>query len=106
MRKWFLVAALVLVACGNDKTLVKHIAPYHALIRKDVWGYPQIYPAGSFMVTGGSERRQTGTHYTPKLLTEQIVTETLEPLVWNETVSAESLFSASSKESRVRVLAS
>ena len=34
------------------------------------------------MVTGGSERRQTGTHYTPKSLTEQIVTETLEPLVY------------------------
>lgn len=72
----------LLVACGNDKTLVKHIAPYHALIRKDVWGYPQIYRAGSFMVTGGPERRQTGTHYTPKSLTEQIVTETLEPLVY------------------------
>ncbi len=72
----------LLVACGNDKDLVKHIAPYHALIRKDVWGYPQIYRAGSFMVTGGSERRQTGTHYTPKSLTEQIVTETLEPLVY------------------------
>jgi hypothetical protein len=72
----------LLVACGNDKALVTHIAPYHALIRKDVWGYPQIYRAGSFMITGGSERRQTGTHYTPKSLTEQIVTETLEPLVY------------------------
>jgi hypothetical protein len=72
----------LLVACGNDKVLVKHISSYHALIRKDVWGYPQIYRAGSFMVTGGSERRQTGTHYTPKSLTEQIVTETLEPLVY------------------------
>lgn len=72
----------LLVACGNDKALVKHIAQYHAMIRKDVWGYPQIYRAGSLMVTGGSERRQTGTHYTPKSLTEQIVTETLEPLVY------------------------
>ena len=72
----------LLVACGNDKALVKRIAPYHALLRKDVWGYPQIYRAGSSMVTGGPERRQTGTHYTPKSLTEQIVTETLEPLVY------------------------
>lgn len=72
----------LLVACGNDKALVKHVAPYHALIRNDVWGYPQIYRAGGFMVTGGSERRQTGTHYTPKSLTEQIVTKTLEPLVY------------------------
>jgi hypothetical protein len=34
------------------------------------------------MVTGGPERRQTGTHYTPKSLTEKIVTETLEPIVY------------------------
>jgi hypothetical protein len=72
----------LLVACGNDKALVKRIAPYCGLLRKDVWGYPQIYRIGSFMVTGGSERRQTGTHYTPKSLTEQIVNETLEPLVY------------------------
>lgn len=72
----------LLVACGNDKALLKRIAPYHALLRADVWGYPQIYRANSFMVTGGPERRQTGTHYTPKSLTEQIVTETLEPVVY------------------------
>jgi hypothetical protein len=72
----------LLVACGNDRALVKRVAPYHALLRADVRGYPQIYRASSFMVTGGPERRQTGTHYTPKSLTEQIVTETLEPLVY------------------------
>jgi hypothetical protein len=72
----------LLVACGNDKALLKRIAPYHALLRADVWGYPQIYRANSFMVTGGPERRQTGTHYTPKSLTEQIVAETLEPVVY------------------------
>lgn len=72
----------LLVACGNDKALLKRIAPYHALLSADVWGYPQIYRANSLMVTGGPERRQTGTHYTPKSLTEQIVTETLEPLVY------------------------
>lgn len=70
------------VACGNDKALLKRIAPYHALLRLDVWGYPQVYRANSVMVTGGPERRQTGTHYTPKSLTEQIVTETLEPVVY------------------------
>jgi hypothetical protein len=72
----------LLVACGNDKALLKRIAPYHALVRADVWGYPQIYRANSLMVTGGSERRQTGAHYTPKSLTEQIVTETLESVVY------------------------
>ena len=72
----------LLVACGNDKALLKRALPFHALIRNDVWGYPQVYRAGSFMVTGGPERRQTGTHYTPKSLTEKIVAETLEPLVY------------------------
>ena len=72
----------LLVACGNDKALLLRVAPYHALLREDVWGYPQIYRTGSLMVTGGPERRQTGTHYTPKSLTEQIVTQTLEPLVY------------------------
>lgn len=72
----------LLIACGNDKSFLERVLPYHALIRNDVWGYPQVYRTGSFMVTGGPERRQTGTHYTPKSLTEKIVAETLEPLVY------------------------
>lgn len=73
----------LLIACGNDRKLMEQILPYHGLIREDVWGYPQVYRAGSFMVTGGPERRETGTHYTPKSLTEKIVTTTLEPLVYD-----------------------
>lgn len=72
----------LLVACGNDAQLRNRVRPYHALLRSDVWGYPQVYRAGSFMVTGGEERRQTGTHYTPKAITEKIVAETLEPLAY------------------------
>jgi hypothetical protein len=34
------------------------------------------------MVTTGTDRRETGTHYTPKSLTEAIVKETLEPVVY------------------------
>ena len=34
------------------------------------------------MVTTGSDRRETGTHYTPKSLTETIVQGTLEPIVY------------------------
>jgi hypothetical protein len=72
----------LLVACGNDRGFLKRALPFQGLIRNDVWGYPQVYRAGSFIVTGGPERRQTGTHYTDKSLTEKIVTETLEPLVY------------------------
>jgi hypothetical protein len=36
----------------------------------------------AFIVTTGSDRRETGTHYTPKSLTEAIVTETLTPIAY------------------------
>lgn len=39
-------------------------------------------PEDAFIVTTGSDRRETGTHYTPKSLTETIVTETLTPIVY------------------------
>ena len=37
---------------------------------------------GSVFVTAGTDRRSSGTHYTPKSLTEPIVQYTLEPLVY------------------------
>ncbi|MBG0747603.1 MAG: restriction endonuclease, partial [Planktothrix agardhii KL2] len=52
------------------------------LIRSDTFGYPVIIPTGSVYVAQGSNRRETGTHYTPKSLTEEIVRYTLEPLVY------------------------
>lgn len=70
------------VASGSDEELVDRVLPYYALLRDDVWGYPVVYQADSFMVTGGPERRETGTHYTPRSLTETIVAETLTPLVY------------------------
>lgn len=72
-----------LVACGNDQDVLARVIPYHALIRQNVWGYPVVYRAGAFMVTTGAGRRQTGTHYTEKALTEEIVGGVLEPLVYD-----------------------
>ena len=57
-------------------------SPLPTLVRTDPWGYPLVYPAGAFIVTTGSDRRETGTHYTPKSLTEAIVTETLTPIAY------------------------
>ncbi|HOV77597.1 MAG TPA: N-6 DNA methylase, partial [Sedimentisphaerales bacterium] len=37
---------------------------------------------GAFTVTLGADRRETGTHYTPKSLTESIVETTLEPVAY------------------------
>ena len=72
----------LLTACHGSQTLRDRIRPYLHFLRMDRWGYPLVYPDGTFMVTAGMNRRETGTHYTPKSLTESIVKETLEPLVY------------------------
>ena len=72
----------LLAACHGSQTLRDRIRPYLHFLRMDRWGYPLVYPNGTFMVTAGMNRRETGTHYTPKSLTEAIVKETLEPLVY------------------------
>ena len=72
----------LLLACGNDPLLAKRVKPFAALLREDDFGQLVVIPAGSVFVTRGSDRRSTGTHYTPRSLTEPIVQHTLEPLVY------------------------
>lgn len=72
----------LLTACAGDEGLRDRALPFLNLLRTDPWGYPLIYPEGAFIVTSGSDRRETGTHYTPKSLTEAIVEETLTPVVY------------------------
>ncbi len=76
------LADRLLTACQGDTKLRDHVKPYAHLLRTDPWGYPLVYPAGAFIVTTGSDRRETGTHYTPKSLTEAIVAETLTPVAY------------------------
>jgi hypothetical protein len=72
----------LLAACHGDTNLRNRLKPFAHLVRTDPWGYPLVYPAGAFIVTTGSDRRETGTHYTPKSLTEAIVAETLTPIAY------------------------
>ncbi len=72
----------LLIACGNDPLLAKRIKPFAALLREDSFGQLVVIPEGSVYVTSGTDRRSTGTHYTPRSLTEPIVQHTLEPLVY------------------------
>lgn len=76
------LADRLLTACHGDTVLRDRIRPFGHLVRTDPWGYPLVYPAGAFIVTIGSDRRETGTHYTPKSLTEAIVAETLTPIAY------------------------
>jgi hypothetical protein len=72
----------LLTVCHGDRSLRDRVRPYFHFLRTDRWGYPLVYPKGTFMVRTGGDRRETGTHYTPKSFTEAIVRETLEPLVY------------------------
>lgn len=76
------LADRLLTACHGDTELRDRIKPFGHLVRTDPWGYPLVYPAGAFIVTTGSDRRETGTHYTPKSLTEAIVAETFTPIAY------------------------
>ncbi|EAM6970206.1 TPA: ATP phosphoribosyltransferase regulatory subunit [Salmonella enterica subsp. enterica serovar Godesberg] len=76
------LADRLLTASQGNIQLRNRIKPYAHLLRTDPWGYPLVYPERAFLVTTGANRRETGTHYTPKCLTESIVAETLTPLVY------------------------
>lgn len=69
--------------CRGDRTLLERILPFLNWMRTSEWGEPVVLHKGSFYVTAGRDRRTSGTHYTPKALTETIVKEALEPVVYD-----------------------
>ncbi len=75
--------AVLLSACGNDRKLFDRVIPFANLLRTNRSNDPVVISDGSVYVTEGTDRRSTGTHYTPKALTEPIVQYTLEPLVYD-----------------------
>jgi hypothetical protein len=66
----------------QDSELWNRVKPFAGAVRFDDVGYPVVITSGSVFVTSGTDRRSSGTHYTPKSLTEPIVQYTLEPLVY------------------------
>ena len=76
------LAARLLTVCRGNIGLRDRIAPYAPLLRTDPWGYPLVHQEGAFVVVLAADRRESGTHYTPKSLTEQIVGETLTPVAY------------------------
>jgi len=76
------LAARLLTVCRGDVILRDRILPYAPLLRTDPWGYPLVHHKGAFVVVLGADRRESGTHYTPKSLTEKIVEETLTPVAY------------------------
>ncbi len=68
--------------CQGDEALWKRVQPFAGLVRLDNFDYPVVIPKGHVFVTAGTDRRSSGTHYTPRSLTEPITQYTLEPLVY------------------------
>lgn len=71
------------VVCNNDDALYRRVLPFAGLLRNDDYDRPLVLPVDTIYVTAGTERRATGTHYTPRNLTESVVQHTLEPLVYH-----------------------
>ncbi|MGJ6968627.1 Eco57I restriction-modification methylase domain-containing protein [Streptosporangium sp. G11] len=67
-------------ACDNDDALAARTAPLLGLLRRDLRGWPTVFPTDSLIITQVGDWRSTGTHYTPRGLAEEVVEHTLAPL--------------------------
>jgi hypothetical protein len=68
--------------CAGHEGLYDRVVHFAHLLRDDSSGHPVVIHAGSVYVTKGTDRRSSGTHYTPRSLTEEVVKTTLDPLVY------------------------
>ncbi|MBD2039086.1 Eco57I restriction-modification methylase domain-containing protein [Microcoleus sp. FACHB-672] len=65
----------------KDLKEAKTVDDVVAALGKKVSGQtPTLMPAGSLYLQPGEERRRSGSHYTPRAMTEPIVRETLRPV--------------------------
>ncbi len=70
------------LACGTDTDLLERIRPFAGLLRETAYHRLFVIRTGRRYVKPGTARRTSGTHYTPRALTEPIVRHTLEPQVY------------------------
>jgi hypothetical protein len=73
----------LLAVVRGDYPLSERLLTFYGLIRTDLRDLPVVVMPGELYVTESPLRRNTGTHYTPKFLAEQIVKGALEPLVYS-----------------------
>lgn len=72
----------LLAATRGDYPLTERLLPFSRLIRRDLRDLPVVLLPGELFVTESPLRNNTGTHYTPRHLAEQVVKDALEPLVY------------------------
>jgi hypothetical protein len=76
-----LVSALTQIA-GNDHDLRDRVVPWLPLVRQDLRGRPMVMLTRGLMVKETPSRRNSGTHYTPRSLAEEVVLHALQPLCY------------------------
>jgi hypothetical protein len=72
----------LLAVTKGDAALAERLLPFYRIIRADLRGQPTVILPGALYVTESSLRKNTGTHYTPKELAQQVAEGALEPLVY------------------------
>jgi hypothetical protein len=75
-------ARRLLGAAARNPALADRLLPFFGIIRRDLRGLPVVIKAGALFVTESSLRKNTGTHYTPRSLAEEVVLHALQPLVY------------------------
>ena len=75
--------AVLEAACGNDAELAARITTFVGLLRTDErTGRHIVIPTGAWFVTSSSARSDAGSYYTPRSLAEEVVSHTLDALVY------------------------
>jgi hypothetical protein len=72
----------LLAVVRGDYPLAERLLPFAGLIRLDLRELPVVILPGALYVTDSPLRKNTGTHYTPRFLAEQVAEGALEPLVF------------------------
>ncbi|MGH9115495.1 MAG: DNA methyltransferase, partial [Acidimicrobiales bacterium] len=74
--------AALLLAAQKDDSIAAELAPLGAALRLDERDQPVVFDTGARYIGPSTRRVATGTHYTPRSLAEDVVVNTLEPLVY------------------------
>lgn len=72
----------LLAVTRGDVALTDQLLTFFGIIRQDLRQLAVVIMPGELFVTESKLRKNTGTHYTPRFLAEEIVDSALEPLVY------------------------
>jgi len=73
---------LLTPVAGHDPELLAWLVSWGNLIRRDLRDIPYVIPPGGLVVTETPSRKNSGAHYTPRSLAEEVVKHALDPLVY------------------------